>query len=497
MSASRERKQRIAGNEELTAKELKAAREAAQAKRKTIIYTIVGVVCVILVAALLIWDSGFLQRRAVAYTVDGTEYTVPEYTYFYMDAYNQFSSYGLITSDTDLDEIYDEETGQTWNDYFNSYAEQSLDRLTVLYNGALEADMSLTDEDRAALKENLVDYETAAAQYGYTLSAFLKANFGRYITEDIFLDILERQQLANMFYSDKQDSLTYGQDELESYYDENSGTLDTFVQNTCFISSSTSYFNTEDADEAKEQAKALADKMAEGLKEGGDFQTLAEEATQGQDNPSIYTGLTVPGDQLSSLYGTWLQDTARKAGDVTVVESSSGNGYFVVQFVDRYLLTSDTVNLRHILIRAETDEGADAPSAEQMSAAKAEVEELLAAWKSGEATEESFAALAKEGSDDSGSNTNGGFYNAYQGQMIANFDSWIFDSSRKSGDVGIVENDNTGSQGYHLIYYIGTDRPYWEQQAISSLQEQDMASWMDELTADLAVSSGSGMKYVG
>ena len=179
------------------------------------------------------------------------------------------------------------------------------------------------------------------------------------------------------------------------------------------------------------------------------------------------------------------------------MESSTSGGYFVVQFVDRYLLTSDTVDLRHILIKAETDEDADAPTAEQMAAAKEKVEQLLAAWQSGEATEDSFAALANENSEDTGSNTNGGFYNAYKGQMIPSFDSWIFDSARKSGDVGIVENNNPGSQGYHLIYYIGTNEPYWKQEATASLQETDMTEWLDGLTSAAAVTDGSGMNYVG
>lgn len=162
--------------------------------------------------------------------------------------------------------------------------------------------------------------------------------------------------------------------------------------------------------------------MAAELEAGGDFAQLAEQYTQGQENPTIYTDLAVPGTQLSSLYGEWLQDSARQSGDVTVAESSTSGGYFVVQFVDRYLLTSDTVDLRHILIKAEVDEDADAPTDEQMAAAKEKVEQLLAAWQSGEATEDSFATLANENSDDTGSNTNGGFYNAYKGQMIPNFD---------------------------------------------------------------------------
>ena len=53
MSASRERKQRLAGDEVLAAKQEKAAQDATKAKRKTVVYIVIGIVCAILAAALL------------------------------------------------------------------------------------------------------------------------------------------------------------------------------------------------------------------------------------------------------------------------------------------------------------------------------------------------------------------------------------------------------------------------------------------------------------
>lgn len=486
-------------DELLSPKEQKARREAADSKRKTIVYTIIGVICVIVVAALLIWNSGFFQSRAVAMTVDGVEYTAPQVNYFYREIYNQYAYFGSVDTSTPLDEqIYDEETGQTWDEFFRSYAEESLTTLTVLYQNAVAAGYSLTDEEIQAVEDELTNYRVTAISSGYSnLNSYLRAAYGPYMTADIFREMLQMQILATNYYNDQQESYSYSQDELEAYYDEHSDELDTFVHNTCFISGDVEYYDTEDEEEAMTQAKELADAMAADLEAGGDFAQLAQQYTEGQSNPNIYTDLAVPGSQLSSLYGSWLQDTARESGDVTVMESSAGTGYFVVQFVDRYLLTSDTVDLRHILIRAEVDDGADAPTQAQMDAAREEAEELLATWQSGEATEDSFAELANANSDDTGSNTNGGYYNAYRGQMIANFDSWIFDPARQPGDVGIVENDTEGSEGYHIIYYIGTDDPYWMQQADDALRTEDVGAWLEELTADVTVEQGSGMQYVG
>ena len=107
MSASREKKQRLSSGEALTQKELKERKEAEAAKRKTITYWIVGIVVVILVAALLIWDSGLIQRNMTAATIGGENLSVAEMQYYYNSArqseiqeQQMYSQYGIsILSD--------------------------------------------------------------------------------------------------------------------------------------------------------------------------------------------------------------------------------------------------------------------------------------------------------------------------------------------------------------------------------------------------------------
>lgn len=261
MSASRDRKQRAEGSELLSAKEIKAKNEAAKAKRNTVIYVIIGVVCVIAAAALLFWNSGFIQSRAVAVTVDGTEYTTPYADYFYRELYNQYAYYGAVSTDTPLDEqIYDEESGQTWDEFFRQYAQESLTALTVLTKGAESEGMTLTDEELQELKDGMEDYEVSAISSGYgSLNRYLKSAYGPYMTQSIFQDILEMQSLATKYYDAHEETLTYSDDELDAYYDENSATLDTFVHNTCFIAAD---------DENEDEEAALADAKEPGRRHG-------------------------------------------------------------------------------------------------------------------------------------------------------------------------------------------------------------------------------------
>ena len=154
------------------------------------------------------------------------------------------------------------------------------------------------------------------------------------------------------------------------------------------------------------------------------------------------------------------------------------------------------VNVRHILIQPTHTEGeaedahadGETYSAEELAAAKKSAEDILAQWRSGEATEDSFAALANENSAD-GDGTTGGLYeNVYPGQMAAAFNDWCFDSSRKPGDTGIVET----TYGFHVMYFVGnTDLTYRDYQIQSELRSADVEKWHNDLLDAVTVTDGN------
>ena len=118
------------------------------------------------------------------------------------------------------------------------------------------------------------------------------------------------------------------------------------------------------------------------------------------------------------------------------------------------------------------------------AAAKIKAEQILDDWKNGDATEDSFAELANTYSDDSGSNTNGGLYEAVKkGQMVTNFNDWIFDASRKPGDTGIVESD----YGCHIIYFVGDNKEEWYVNIKETITSNKLNDYMSDLTADIEV----------
>ena len=111
--------------------------------------------------------------------------------------------------------------------------------------------------------------------------------------------------------------------------------------------------------------------------------------------------------------------------------------------------------------------------------------ELLKQWQSGDATEESFAALANEKSADTGSNENGGLYeDIYPNEMVADFNDWCFDESRQPGETGVIETE----YGAHIMYFVQTqDMTYRDYMIENDLISEDLTAWHDALVEKIEV----------
>lgn len=535
MSASREKRQRQNDpNQGLTQKQRAELNEQKAAKRKATTYTVIGVVIAVLVVALLVWHSGIFQRRVTAVSVAGRNYNVTDVQYYYRSAvieeyYTELYSTGTASFDPSGDlktQYVDEEQTQSYYDYFLEQVMDTLTEVAVLENAADEAGYTLDEEGQATVEQNITSNRSSAEQSGYpNFAGFLKANFGRFMTVNAYKTCVERQVRTDSFKAAYLDQVEVTSDEIQTYYDENSASLDSYDFRYLFISGSAP--STTDADgntvaatdeekqQAMEDAKEKADAFLAALQASSDpeatFIELApdyasESSKQNYiDNPDTSLTSAMVGSTLANYtYGSWLMDDARAAGDSGVVEASAG--YYVVLLLDRYLDETPTADIRHILIKAEltqeddpattdVDESA-VPTQEAIDAAKVEAESLLAQWEAGDKTAESFGELANANSDDPGSNKNGGLYeNVYKGYFKI-FDEWLFGQSHQPGDTALIENTNSGQQGWCVVYYQAENVPVWMSSADDALRTEAQTAWLDGLMEGLEAVQGDGIKYV-
>lgn len=190
--------------------------------------------------------------------------------------------------------------------------------------------------------------------------------------------------------------------------------------------------------------------------------------------------------KIGALAGSYAQHLASQ------LEASEQdlNDYYdknAEQLKSMYQLEKDDtpmVNVRHILITPEQTTDADGNptiTEEAWAAAEKQANDLYAQWQSGEATEESFAALASEHTQDPGSKANGGLYeDVYPGQMVPEFNDWCFAEGRKTGDSGIVKT----TYGYHIMFFVSQgDQPFWKMVVKDMVLQEKANTQRQEITA--------------
>lgn len=510
MSASTKRKNRQAEIEAGTYKKQAAQqkRDEKQAKEKRTIAICASIVVVIILAAILlnvipaIRDRQELSRYTdgVAVTVGDRTYSPAEIGYLYTNQYTSFANnyyaaiYGLDTSTgaKGLGSVaytgpqIEGKSFASWRDYFLDAVYTQLSQIQTLLRYAKENNITLSDEEKDEIESDIAAYSNYAAMYGYPdVDQFLSANVGKGVTLDMIRGLEQESHLANKAYTAYQESLSFTPEEIAEKYASFNGSYDTYSYAFYRIAAQAAE-GEEPTDEARAEAEAEADAILASYQDGADVEDFYDRFNgyiESELGGTAVRNDDLSGSYLSSVYGDWLKDSARQAGDITKIVD--GNSVYVVLFLDHKDASYPTVNVRHILIQAE--QGEDGTwSEEALAAARAEAESILAEFEAGDKTEESFAALAKEHSDDAGSKDNGGLYeNVAKNQMVEEFNDFCFAEGRKSGDTGIVYGTNGSYAGYHVMYYVGEGRIYSELLAENALTQETISDWLDssDLTA--------------
>ena len=522
MSASTERKRRQAAREAGTDKKMLAQQEEAQKKAKSKIRWTWGTIgVVLLIAAILFLNSGILYSTTTALTIGDTKYSPAEMNYYYGTAYynmaNQYGSYasllGLDTSAGIAGLKHQScpmlEDGGSWKDYFLDTAKEDMVQIKALTDYAAQNGLALTQEEIDQVDSGFEGVDDYAKTMGYAnANAFFAANYGNGVNQTIVRQAMLDNLLANNAYVHASDSFQYDAAALEAAYQGLNGAQDVFqlalyhvVAETVETPSETEGEDptTAPTEQTLAEAKATADAIAAGYRDGDeqDFTARLNAAIDHEiagEEATVRTNAT--GSSLAEPYKEWMLDASRKAGDLIVTDDGNNTGSYVVLFLSRSDNHYPMAQVRHILIKAEASEDGSY-SDEAKAAAKARAEEILAQWQAGDKTEESFAALAEEFSEDTGSNTNGGLYDSVaMGQMVPEFDAFCF-GGHKSGDTAIVYGESGSYAGYHVMYYVGEGDLYSNYIARSVLLNDDLSAWLDELLAGYEAVPGFGYRMVG
>lgn len=463
---SRSRVERAQNKEQVLQEQQKQQKKAKV--RKGIAWAS-GVAIVGLLGFAGLFASGVLQRNMTAMTVGGHKVTALEYQYYYDQIRGEMLSYGsqLGLTDATLDDTMMSED-QTYGDYFREQTESNLSNIYALYSEAQAQGHKMSEKGQASYDSNMTAIEDAAKAQKMSANKFVKTMTGISLAE--YKKYSWNAALGQDYYDNTQAKDEYTQQEMDAYYKEHAGDYDK-ADYRLFHSYFTAGDTAEQTTKNKEEAKKNADAFLAAITDEKSFAQLARQYAPedskedyAEDDSTLEKGVAL---NSSGVVADWVQDPARKPGDKAVLEIENNN-YSVVYFVERYMdpaIEGNSVDVRHILLKTEGQEE---------EAVKTQAEGIFQQWKDGDKTEDSFAQLAKEHTQD-GNAEQGGLYEAVlPGDMVTEFNDWIFDTARKSGDTDIVKT----TYGYHIMYFVGENVPVWQAKVTTAMEDADYKAYV-------------------
>lgn len=472
----------------------KRKEEKEKEKKEERISTAIGIV--VLVALVCLVASfpirTYLATHETYVVVNGEAVNKVEFDYQYNLTKNnyitQYGSYltyfGLDTSKDLSTQMYSDTL--SWQDYFEQMAVENLKQSKAMKAAAdAEGFTYDTTDEYNTFKETI---KTSAASAGISEKEYVRSIYGAYATMSRIEQYVKNDMVMNAYYEKLQEDNAPSDDEIQSYYEENKATYDSVDYRLTTIEADLPTEPTELADpveattapDADTDGTATTDTTqdtayqpsdAEIAKAMEDAKVLADDA----EKTVAKDGEAHENEKKSSvnyLISDWLFDDARKAGDTTVITNDNSHCYYAVAFEKRYLDETPSADVR-VIIPTEDKTG----------------EEILEEWKSGAATEDSFAELCKKYTQDTSAVENGGlFEQVTKTGMTEELSNWIFDNSRQAGDtVAITVSDTT-----YVLYYIGQDQPEWKINIKNTLVSDTMSQHMQDITADVTVEDPKG-----
>lgn len=416
---------------------------------------------------------------AVAAKTENFSFTKGEVAYYlaitFQNYYSYLSYFGVDPSVSLKEQTYAED--KTWFDIFMEEAMRYVENYLLFSEAAKDRGLSLDQNDLDYIASQKTQIEEDAAVYGWDPSTYLEQLFGTNISWEILEAAMQKMLLADKGYEAVIAELkaTISEDVINNYYLGNRRDYDmidyvdiNFLDGsglTDEVRAEITKAFTEAADEASFTKAVIlyVDHTVEKekLEDAGSSLQYAEELI---DANTKHMALYEKSDMMD-----WAFDEDRTGTVFVDAEETDGARHAYLLKEEPYRDEETYVNVRHILIMTETLGSAEA--------ARAKAEEIYAEWQAGDRSEDSFANMAIEHSEDGGSATDGGLYEeVYRGEMVKAFEDWCFDESRQPGDTGIVDTE----YGSHIMYFVSSDVG-WHMSVMDKLMDDLYGEFYEKL----------------
>ncbi len=325
------------------------AREAAakKAKKKSILTTVATIAILACLVALIITVPVLKHKKKYKeyFRINNESVSQMEFNFHKTNLINSNATILAYMGISDLASlyttVYDEETGATWNDFFEERTVVSIKENMALIADAKAKNVSLDITDD--YKEFMEQTQAAADAAGVDTDAYLSSTYGA--TEKDLKKIIEDNLLALAYSEYLAVEMAASDEEAQAEYDANKGDYDSVDYRVLeFPVVTEEAASEEDVKAAIADTKAKAQEMLDKVKAGEDFETLCATYAEEDDrtdyadettDKSLVTGATY----LSSYqpYSDWLFEDARTEGETYLYSTEDDLNHYALQYVKRYM----------------------------------------------------------------------------------------------------------------------------------------------------------------
>ena len=414
----------------------------------------------------------------------------------FLQEYGSYANYIGLDLYTPFDQQVTEmgEKAMSWQQFFldsaiytwKTYQSMELESEAVGFEMPAER-----REELEALPEGL---KNSAVEGGFaSVDELVALNIGAGATLEDYVNYVQTYYQGMSYYYDLYEGLNPSDADVEAYFAENEAyyaegniTKDAKYVDVRHVllqpeggeAGENGYpvFTDEAWEACRQKAEEIYNQWQTGDKSEESFAQLAKDnsvdgnAATGGLYENVYKG------QMVKEFENWCFDDARQVGDHGLVKTSYG--YHIMFFSgSRPVKYAD---VRHVLLQPEGGEagedGYPVFTEEAWEACRQKAEELYNQWQAGDKSEESFAEMAMNHSEDSNA-VDGGLYEGVTvGQMVEEFENWCFDEARQAGDHGLVKT----AYGYHIMYSCGV-QDAWFAQAKADLVDGQASDMIPEI----------------
>lgn len=454
-------------------KKQRKAEAATKAKKEDKRDKLIGMaVAVVLLGWVLSFPiRGILAQSQTLFTVNGEAINRIEYDYNYMNVKATFinengsylSYYGISDINSMDKEMYSED--KTFGQYFAELTAENIKKTKALEAAAkaegFEMDLDTVYESVEA------DVEAKAKESGLTVRRYLKSNYGKYATWARLEDIVKENLYVEAFYVSKADSLMPSEEAITAHYEANKAEYDSVDY---YITTITADIPTTTTDEEGKEVSYTA--TEEEIQAAMDVARKEADVAKGKVTTEGELKTNVRRNMVYDLLEDFLYGDTTEVGDVFVAEDGINHKYYVVSLADRYLDQSPTADIRAIVSKTY---GPD---------------QILSGWDSGEQTEERFIKIGNIYDENGMKDSQFRYNNLTKSDLDEQMGAWVFDESRKAGDIGTFTNET----GYNYVtYFRSFTDPIWKLSVQNTLLESALSEYLTGLVNGVNLEDPKGM----